>query len=544
MKWISILGVIGATSLQADDRLIFHDVDNQWMEINDSTDAMLYFPVGELEEKSIELTAFSSDSSVIAPTDLVWGSGHHVTLLSLKSNSRIGSSVISIVATTGMGISDTTQFSVVVHKPTSASAIYNGFISLDANSGANAQMQWASDAGVLRQSFSPKFNQLSPDSKDTIFTTFSTNPSVIDPSDLVFKHKSWGNLSLMVFSGTDGGTSIVGVIGEDENGTKDTVSYLVTVDAPPALEGLFLHDLDNQWMEINDSTDAMLYFPVGELEEKSIELTAFSSDSSVIAPTDLVWGSGHHVTLLSLKSNSRIGSSVISIVATTGMGISDTTQFSVVVHKPTSASAIYNGFISLDANSGANAQMQWASDAGVLRQSFSPKFNQLSPDSKDTIFTTFSTNPSVIDPSDLVFKHKSWGNLSLMVFSGTDGGTSIVGVIGEDENGTKDTVSYLVTVDAPPALEEQGSLTSLFDNANTNLQSIQINFQNKFLKIQDLDQSQSTSVKIYNIHGQTIYSSQRQTDQWTQDLSQLTQGQYYLQVNHKGNRMSQTLLIR
>ena len=131
-----------------------------------------------------------------------------------------------------------------------------------------------------------------------------------------------------------------------------------------------------------------------------------------------------------------------------------------------------------------------------------------------------------------------------MVFSGTDGGTSIVGVIGEDENGTKDTVSYLVTVDAPPALEEQGSLTSLFDNANTNLQSIQINFQNKFLKIQDLDQSQSTSVTIYNIHGQTIYSSQRQTNQWTQDLSQLTQGQYYLQVNHKGNRMSQTLLIR
>jgi hypothetical protein len=558
-KWMGILGVIGVTSLQAGE-IFLHSLGNQWMEINDSTSAMLYFPVGEMEEKSIVLTAFSSDESVIAPTDLTWGTGHEVSQLNLKSNSITGSSVISVVATTGTGLSDTTQLNVVVHNPTSVSAIYDGFISLDVNSGAYAQMSYASDAGVLRRSgensiefgFEPIFNHLSPDSKDTIFTTFSTNPSVIEPSDLIFKQTT-NEVSLMVFSGTLGGTSIVGVIGEDETGSKDTVSYLVTVN-PPVVEeqgsvtSLFLHSLDNQWMEINDSTDAMLYFSVGEMEEKSIVLTAFSSDESVIAPTDLTWGTGHEVSQLNLKSNSSTGSSVISVVATTGTGLSDTTQLNVVVHNPTSTLAIYDGFISLDANSGAYAQMQWASDAGVLRRSgenpiefaFEPRFSQLSPDSKDTIFTTFSTNPSVIDPSDLIFK-QTINEVSLMVFSGTHGGTSIVGVIGEDETGSKDTVSYLVTVN-PPVVEDE--LTSTFGNLIPNVQSIKIDFNNMFLKIQGLNHNQISSVVLYNSQGQLVYSKQQLTNQWNENLNQLTHGQYYLQVNQGRATTSKLLLIK
>ncbi len=50
IKWISILGVIGATSLQAE---ILHSLDNQKIETNDSAKIMLYFPVGEFEDKSI-----------------------------------------------------------------------------------------------------------------------------------------------------------------------------------------------------------------------------------------------------------------------------------------------------------------------------------------------------------------------------------------------------------------------------------------------------------------------------------------------------------
>lgn len=327
------------------------------------------------------------------------------------------------------------------------------------------------------------------------------------------------------------------------------ISILGVIGAA-SLQAEILHSLDNQKIETNDSAKIMLYFPVGEFEDKSIELTVFSSDVSVIAPTDLTWGTQHSNHQLIIKSNATIGLSIISVVATTGAGLSDTTQFGVLVHEPIDTTSIFDGFISLDSNSGVKAFIVFDSDAGVMRQSgenpiafaFESAFSQLSPDSKDTTYTTFSSNPDVIDPSGLIFLKTS--DLHLMIFSGPKGGSSIVGLIGEDDNGTKDTVSYLVTVDAPPALEEQGSVTSLFDNANSNLQSIKINFQNQFLEIEDLDQSQSTTVTIHNLHGQTIYSSQRQTDQWNQDLSQLTQGQYYLQVNHKGNRMSQTLLIR
>lgn len=325
------------------------------------------------------------------------------------------------------------------------------------------------------------------------------------------------------------------------------ISTLIVMSIIPLhAEKLELHSLDHQWMETDDSTSAMIYLPVSTLKADTIEFTAFSSEQDIIADDHLLWGKKHSSPHLSIYSGGKTGPTVITVVATTLSGIKDTTEFNLVVHPPIDTSGIFDGFIDLETNGGASCMMSFKSQAGVERRAsqsmefvFARAFGGLSPESQDTTFTMFSSHPDVIDPSRLVFEDTRW-DPRLLIFSGDMSGTSEVGLIGEDDFGNRDTLSYLVTVHAPPAEDGVTSHLSLDQFS----QAPDIQYQNQQLTLSDLDTQQVTFITLFNSQGRAVSSHQERSSVIHQDLSHLTPGRYFIQVKQGLNLTSTNLTIR
>ena len=302
-----------------------------------------------------------------------------------------GTTTITVTASDPGGLSATLSFSVKVNRrPTTTGSLSNRTV----NAGSSA----------FPVSVSGKYTD--PDGDSLSFSASSTNTSAATVTE------SSGTLTV---TPKTGGTTTITVTASDPGGLSATLSFSVKVNRRPTTTG----SLSNRTVNAGSSA-----FPVsvsGKFSDPDGDSLSFSASSTNTSAATVTESSG---TLTVTPKTG--GTTTITVTASDPGGLSATLSFSVKVNRrPTTTGSLSNRTV----NAGSSA----------FPVSVSGKFSD--PDGDSLSFSASSTNTSAATVTE------SSGTLTV---TPKTGGTTTITVTARDPGGLTASLSFTVTVNAPP----------------------------------------------------------------------------------------------
>ncbi|HXJ75978.1 MAG TPA: hypothetical protein VNM37_24190, partial [Candidatus Dormibacteraeota bacterium] len=264
-----------------------------------------------------------------------------------------------------------------------------------------------------------------------------------------------GTLVVTPNPGTNGAATITVTV-NDGAASKHTITrtFTVTVRGAPRLAPIPDLVLDQ------DTTSSAIPLTIGDAETaaESLGVTAISSDTNLVANTNLVLGgSGPSRTLTVRPSTNQVGHGTITVTVTDGDGLTVSQNFETVVnpvnHAPT-----------LDPLPDRTVP----EDSGPLVVSLTGIGSGATNEIQDLVVTARSSRPGLIpDPVVTYISPGTQGTLTLNPLPNATGTASVSVIVsdGYSPNGTV-TQQFLVTIagsNDPPVLSAIGPATTLED---------------------------------------------------------------------------------
>jgi uncharacterized repeat protein (TIGR01451 family) len=408
----------------------------------DTATGQLSFTIGDVETApaSLTLTLASSNPALIPNGSLVLGgSGANRTLTVTPLADQSGTATISVTVTDAAGASNIMAFLVTVravNDPPTLGALGN--VTVNEGSGPQIVNLIGIGSGAANEN------------QTLVVTATSSNPSVV-PGPVVnyTSPGATGLLTLRPAAGTNGSATITVTVndgGAQSNLTSRTFTF--TVKGAPRIS-----DLADQVVDEDTATPA-LAFVIGDAESSpsALTLSAASSDTNLIAVTNIVFGggSGANRTVTVLPSTNQFGHATVTVTVTDPDGLSASDSFEVVVNPVNDAPTL-----------NPPADLVLGEDAGLQTVPLTGITAGPTNEVQDLTVRAFSGNPALI-PSVLV-SYTSPGTNGTLAFAPVPNatGNAIISVVvndGQSVNGSV-TQQFLVTINVsndPPVISAIG----------------------------------------------------------------------------------------
>jgi len=436
-----------ATVNDSNDPPTISAIANQTID-EDGTTGLLAFTVSDPETApgSLSLAASSSNPALVPSASIqLGGSGTNRTATIVPAAKQTGTTTITITVTDGSGLSTNTSFLVTV-QAVNAVPTLDPINNLVLNPGTGPQV--VNLTGIS----SGATNENQP----LVVAAASSNSAVVPAPRVNYTSPAaTGTLVVTPNPGTNGAATITVTV-NDGAASKHTITrtFTVTVRGAPRLAPIPDLVLDQ------DTTSSAIPLTIGDAETaaESLGVTAISSDTNLVANTNLVLGgSGPSRTLTVRPSTNQVGHGTITVTVTDGDGLTVSQNFETVVnpvnHAPT-----------LD----PLADRTVPEDSGPLVVSLTGIGSGATNEIQDLVVTARSSRPGLIpDPVVTYISPGTQGTLTLNPLPNATGTASVSVIVsdGYSPNGTV-TQQFLVTIASsndPPVLSAIGPATTLED---------------------------------------------------------------------------------
>jgi hypothetical protein len=294
-------------------------IPNQFLNEDTSSPALL-FTISDVETApgNLSVSVSSSNPGLVSSNGLaLGGSGTDRTLTITPEPEQSGVVTVTLSVTDG-GASSNISFVVAV-QPVNDPPTLNALGNVVMNSGATG----------LSLALNGITSGASNETQTLVVTATSSNPGILPHPTVTYNSPNVsGSLALNSIPGTNGTATVTVTVNDGGRGNSTTNrTFTVTINGRPRLSELPDRVTDE---------DALLVVPFtmadGETTESALTLTAFSSNTNLVAVTNIVFAQAQGVRTVSLRPNTNaFGNSTITLQVADADGLTAVESFEWVV---------------------------------------------------------------------------------------------------------------------------------------------------------------------------------------------------------------------